>query len=218
MVTLTSKEAASFTSSSSTSTSVPTNPDLEIIQEVFGSLSNKKMEFETFNISKITTINKISTVILTSNNNNNSNINFDNTAEMSFSTKNRSKFLDPDKHFEDDDIEEDLKNFTVIAKAIPFAVTSNIKFTSKEKNNSKIILAINNIFAQNDNFKGISIYYINLMRSIDLFYDFTQYKPNMQFNERTIHVTDILLQMKPANIKQVFVKYETVTDFRMIVR
>ncbi|CAI2185487.1 12653_t:CDS:2 [Funneliformis geosporum] len=53
---------------------------------------------------------------------------------------------------------------------------------------------------------------------IKTFCDFSQYKADMQFNERTIHVTDILLQMKPANIKQVFAKYGTVTDFKMTVR
>ncbi|CAI2196908.1 13703_t:CDS:1, partial [Funneliformis geosporum] len=40
----------------------------------------------------------------------------------------------------------------------------------------------------------------------------------MQFNERTIQFTDIPLQMKPANIKQVFAKYGTVTNFKMTVR
>ncbi|CAI2198150.1 8558_t:CDS:1, partial [Funneliformis geosporum] len=53
---------------------------------------------------------------------------------------------------------------------------------------------------------------------IDTFCDFFQYKADMQFNERTIHVTDIPLQMKPANIKQVFAKYETVTNFKMTVK
>ncbi|CAI2194578.1 7832_t:CDS:2, partial [Funneliformis geosporum] len=129
------KEAISSTlapSSSSTSTSIPTNLDLEIIQEVFGSLPEKIME---------------------------------------------SKLLNPDEYLEDDDIEEYLKDFTIVTKAAPFTVTSNIKFTPKEKNNTDI-----------------------------------------QFNERTIYVTDIPLQMKPANIKQVFAKYGTVTDFKMTVR
>ncbi|CAI2190181.1 17025_t:CDS:2, partial [Funneliformis geosporum] len=145
-----SKEAVISTpapSSSSTSTSVPTNLDLEIVQEVFA--------------------------------------------------KDRSKLLDPDEYLEDDDMKEDLKDFTVVTKATPFAVTTHIKFTPKEKNNSKIILAINNI---------------------DTFCDFSQYKNDMQFNERTIHVTDISLQMKPANIKQVFAKYGSITDFKMTVR
>ncbi|CAI2196505.1 15291_t:CDS:2, partial [Funneliformis geosporum] len=53
---------------------------------------------------------------------------------------------------------------------------------------------------------------------IDTFCDFSQYKADMQFNERTIYVTDIPLQMKPANIKQVFAKYESITDFKMTVR
>ncbi|CAI2183689.1 4290_t:CDS:2 [Funneliformis geosporum] len=122
-----------------------------------------------------------------------------NISENTSSSKDRSKLLDPDKYLEDDDIEEDLKDFTIITKATTFAVTSNIKFTPKEKNNSKIILAINNDFAQNDDFRGINT-----------FCDFSQYKADMQFNKRIIHVTDISLQMKPANIKQDFAKYRTV--------
>ncbi|CAI2190117.1 1692_t:CDS:1 [Funneliformis geosporum] len=137
-------------------------------------------------------------------------------------------------------MKENLKDFTVFTKATPFTVAS-IKFILKEKNNSKIILAINNIFTQNDDFKKVSVHHVNLTYSIivyfvtldavitalhitipdlkiDSFCDFTQYKANMQFNERTIHVTNILLQLKPANIKQVFTKYRTVTDFRITVR
>ncbi|CAI2167711.1 2767_t:CDS:2 [Funneliformis geosporum] len=82
------------------------------------------MEFEFFDISKIATPNKISP----------------------------SKLLDPDEYLEDDDIEENLKDFTVITKATPFAVANHIKFIFKEKNNSKIILAVNNVFAQNNDF------------------------------------------------------------------
>ncbi|CAI2200951.1 9287_t:CDS:1, partial [Funneliformis geosporum] len=160
-----------------------------------------------------------------SNNNNNNNNKADEIPENSSSTKDRSKLLDPDEYLEDDDMEEDLKDFTVVTKATPFAVATHIKFTPKEKNNSKIILAINNVFAQNDDFRGVSIRLVNLTRSvivyfatsdvataalhvtipdlkIDTFFDFSQYKADMQFNERTIHVTDIPLQMKPANIKQ----------------
>ncbi|CAI2194435.1 15562_t:CDS:2, partial [Funneliformis geosporum] len=213
------KEAVSSTpapSSSSTSTSVPTNLDLEIVQEVFGSLPEKTMEFEVFDISNIATPNN-------------------------FPPVNRSKLLDPDEYLEDDDIKEDLKDFTVVTKATPFAAASHIKFTPKEKNNSKIILTINNIFAQNDEFRGVSVYHVNLTYSvivyfvtsdvataalhvtipdlkINIFCNFSQYKADMQFNEKTIHVTDIPLQMKPANIKQVFAKYGTVTNFKMTVR
>ncbi|CAI2175391.1 14301_t:CDS:2, partial [Funneliformis geosporum] len=124
------KEAVSPTptpSSSSTSTSVPTNLDLEIVQEVFGSLLEKTMEFEFFDVSKITTPNKISPVILPSNNNNNKNNKVDNIPENSSSTKDRSKLLDSDKYLEDDDMEEDLKDFIVVTKATPFAVASHIK-------------------------------------------------------------------------------------------
>ncbi|CAI2173202.1 17978_t:CDS:2 [Funneliformis geosporum] len=138
-------------SSSSTLTSVLTNLDLEIVQEVFDT----------------------------------------------------SKLLDPN-------MEEDLKDFTVVTKATPFAAATHIKFTPKEKNNSKIILAINNTAA--------ALHVIIPDLKIDIFCDFSQYKADMQFNEKTIHVTDITLQMKPANIKQVFAKYGSITNFKMTVR
>ncbi|CAI2170682.1 13470_t:CDS:2 [Funneliformis geosporum] len=112
----------------------------------------------------------------------------------------KSKLLDPDEYLENNDIEEDLKDFTAIIKATPFTVANNIK--------------------------GVLVHHVNLTRSvivyfvtldaaaaalhmtipdlkIDTFCDFSKYKTNMQFNERTIHIIDIPLQMKPANIKQV---------------
>ncbi|CAI2194330.1 1473_t:CDS:1 [Funneliformis geosporum] len=139
-------------SSFSTLTSVPTNLDLEIVQEVFGLLPEKIMEFEFFEVSKIATPNKISPVISSSNNNNNNYNKVDDIPENFSSIKNRSKLLDLDEYLEDDNMKEDLKDFTVITKAILFAVASHIKFTPKERNNSKIILTINNVFAQNDDF------------------------------------------------------------------
>ncbi|CAI2185866.1 206_t:CDS:2 [Funneliformis geosporum] len=131
------KEAVSSTpapSSSSNSTSVPTNLDLEIIQEVFSSLSEKKWSLNILTYLKLLLLTKF----------------------------HQSKLLDSDKHLEDNDMEKDLKDFTVVTKATPFAVASHIKFTSKEKNNSKIILAINNVFAQKDDFREVSIRHVNL--------------------------------------------------------
>ncbi|CAI2197720.1 7814_t:CDS:2, partial [Funneliformis geosporum] len=192
------------------------------------------MEFEFFDISKIATLNKISPVILPLNNNNNNNNKVDNIPESTSSTKVRSKLLDPDEYLEDDNMEEDLKDFTVVTKATPFAVASHIKFTPKEKNNSKIILAINNVFAQNDDFREVSVRRVNLTHSIIVYFVISDIAAaalhmtipdlridtfsDMQFNERTIHVTDIPLQMKSANIKQVFAKYGIVTNFKMTVR
>ncbi|CAI2194161.1 11768_t:CDS:2, partial [Funneliformis geosporum] len=176
------------------------------------------MDFEFFDVSKIATPNKISPVISPSNNNNKNNDKVDDIPENSSSANDRSKLLDPNEYLEDKDMEEDLKDFTVITKATPFVIATHIKFTPKEKNNSKIIHAINNVFAQNNDFRGVFIHRVNLTHSINTFCDFSQFKANMQFNERTIHVTDIPLQMKPANIKQVFAKYGTVNDFKMTVR
>ncbi|CAI2186459.1 5027_t:CDS:2 [Funneliformis geosporum] len=114
------------------------------------------MEFEFFDVSKIATPNKISTVILPSNNNNNNN--------------KKSKLLDLDEYLENDDMEEDLKDFIVVTKATPFAIASSIKFTPKEKNNSKIILAINNIFVQNDDFKEVSVCHVNLTNLVIVYF------------------------------------------------
>ncbi|CAI2170369.1 6984_t:CDS:2, partial [Funneliformis geosporum] len=205
------------------------------------SISSILTSFEIYDVSKIAIINKILTVISPSNNNNNNNMKVDNIFENSSSFKDRSKLLNPDEHLEDNNMEEGLKDFTIIIKATLFAITNSIKFTFKEKNNRKIILAINNIFTQNDDFKRISVCHINLTHSVIIYFimsdvataalymtipnfkikkflDFTQYKTDMQFNERIIHITDILLQIKPVNIKQVFVKYGTITNFRIIVR
>ncbi|CAI2191053.1 1077_t:CDS:2 [Funneliformis geosporum] len=46
----------------------------------------------------------------------------DNISENPSSSKNRSKLLDSNKYLEDDDIEEDLKDFTVVIKTTLFIV------------------------------------------------------------------------------------------------
>ncbi|CAI2200943.1 16944_t:CDS:2, partial [Funneliformis geosporum] len=79
---------------------------LEIVQEVFGSLPEKTMDFEFFDVSKIATPNKFSP----------------------------SKLLNPDEYLEDDDLEEDLKDFTVVTKATPFAVTTHSKVSVRHFN------------------------------------------------------------------------------------
>ncbi|CAI2171012.1 13083_t:CDS:2 [Funneliformis geosporum] len=131
--------STSAPSSSSTSTFVPTNLDLEIVQDVFD----------------------------------------------------KSTLLDPDKYLKDNDMEEDLKDFTVVTKATPFVVA---------------------------NATATALHVTIPDLKIDTFCDFSQYKADMQFNEKTINVIDIPLQMKPANIKQVFAKYETVTEFKITIR
>ncbi|CAI2169253.1 1852_t:CDS:1 [Funneliformis geosporum] len=95
------------------------------------------MDFEVFDISKIAAINKISPVISPLNNNNNNNIKVDNISKNSSSSKNRSKLLDTNEYFEDNDMKEDLKDFTVITKATPFAIANSIKFTSKKRITAK---------------------------------------------------------------------------------
>ncbi|CAI2192943.1 2242_t:CDS:1 [Funneliformis geosporum] len=128
------------------------------------------MDFEFFDVSKIATPNKISPVISPSNNNNKNNNKVDDISENSSSAKDRSKLLDPDEYLKDDDMEEDLKDFTVVTKATPFAIATHINFTPKEKNNSKIILAINNVFTQNNDFRGVSIIRVNLTCSVIVYF------------------------------------------------
>ncbi|CAI2174856.1 6303_t:CDS:1 [Funneliformis geosporum] len=138
-------------------------------------------------------------------------------------------------------MEKDLKEFTIVIKTTLFVITSHISLLQKKKINSKIILAINNIFVHNNDFKGVLVYRINLTHSIIIYFaisdvatttflvtilefkiknlfDYTQYKEDMKFNECTIYVTNISLQMKPSTIKQVFTKYESIIDFKMTAK
>ncbi|CAI2197409.1 4669_t:CDS:2, partial [Funneliformis geosporum] len=109
----------------------------------------------------------------------------------------RSKLLDPNEHFEDNDIEEDLKDFTVVTKTIPLQ------------------LQVVSIYFAMSNMTVAALHVTIPDLKIKTFCNFSQYKADMQFNERTIYVTDILLQMKLATIKNVFAKYRSDTDFRM---
>ncbi|CAI2197261.1 20072_t:CDS:2, partial [Funneliformis geosporum] len=96
-------------------------------------------------------------------------------------------------------MEEDLKDFTVVTKATPFAVASNIKGVSVHHVNlthSVIVYFVTSDMA------AAALYMTIPDLKIETFCDFSQYKADMQFNEKTIYVTDILLQMKPANFKQ----------------
>ncbi|CAI2170849.1 5187_t:CDS:2, partial [Funneliformis geosporum] len=123
----------------------------------------------------------------------------------------KSKLLDPDEYLKGDDMEEDLKDFTVVTKATPFAV-ARVSVRRVNLMHSVIVY-----FAMSD--AATAALHVTIPDlKINTFCDFSQYKADMQFNERTIHVTDIPLQMKPANIKQVFTKYGSITNFKMIVR
>ncbi|CAI2197475.1 7156_t:CDS:2, partial [Funneliformis geosporum] len=91
--------------------------------------------------------------IVQENNNSNNNMKVNNFSENFSSSKDKLKLLNPNEYLEDDDMEEDLKDFTVVTKAIPFAVVT-----------------INNIFAQNDDFRVVSVRYINLTRSVIVYF------------------------------------------------
>ncbi|CAI2199593.1 3549_t:CDS:2, partial [Funneliformis geosporum] len=185
-----------------------------IVQEVFGSLPEKTMEFEVFDISNIATPNKFSPVNSPSNNNNNNNTKVDDIPESSSLTKDSSKLLDPDEYLEDNDMEEDLKDFTVVTKAIPLQLLVILRVSVCHVNLMHSVI----VYFTTSDVATTALPMTIPDLKIDTFCDFSQYKADMQFKERTIHVTDIPLQIKPANIKQVFAKYGTVTDFKMIVR
>ncbi|CAI2167829.1 13156_t:CDS:2 [Funneliformis geosporum] len=106
-----------------------------------------------------------------------------------------SNLLDPDEYFENDDMEEDLKDFTIVTKATPFTITNNIKEVSIYRVNLTRSVIV--YFAISD--AAATALHVTIPDlKIDTFCDFFQYKADMQFNEKTIHVTDIPLQMKPA--------------------
>ena len=104
-----------------------------------------------------------------------------------------------------------------------------------------IIKAINNHFAHNDAFKGVNVRCVNFVRSaviyfanqesmvsassvkfpdlgIDQLIDYATYKDNMQFHQRTLHITDIHLNVKQDSLTSVFTKYGKITNVKMQTR
>ncbi|CAI2187123.1 18204_t:CDS:2, partial [Funneliformis geosporum] len=110
----------------------------------------------------------------------------DDIPENSSSSKIRSKLLDPDEYLEDDDMKEDLKDFSIITKATPFAI-ARVSVRCVNLTYSVIVY-----FATSDTTTAALHVTITDLK-IDTFCDFSQYKADIQFNERTIHVTDIPL-------------------------
>ena len=48
--------------------------------------------------------------------------------------------------------------------------------------------------------------------------DYAEYKDNMQFQQRTLHITDIHLNTKQDSLTSVFAKYGKITNVRMQTR
>ncbi|CAI2191510.1 8124_t:CDS:2, partial [Funneliformis geosporum] len=126
--------------------------------------------------------------------------------------KDRSKLLNSDEYLKDDDMEEDLKDFTIVTKATSFAVASNIKFTHKERTTAKLFL-LSTMFLLNDDFKGVLVYRVNLTRSVIIYFAMSNAAA------AALHMTIPDLKIDTfSNIQQVFTKYGTVTNFKMTVR
>ena len=149
--------------------------------------------------------------------------------------------LDTDEFVPIDDdanMETDNTDFIVITRPTPFACAATIPKSAKELPTSKIIQDINNLFAKDDAFKGLNVRWVNFVRSaiiyfdnaesmqaalpsalpalgIDKFVDYTTHKENTQFQNRTLRVTDIHLNLKKEIISSIFSKYGTVTNIRM---
>jgi hypothetical protein len=151
--------------------------------------------------------------------------------------------IDPDEFVpvNEDNMETDTKDFIVIPRPTPFACAVTINKTAKELPTNTIIKTINEKFACDDAFKGVNVRRVNLTRSAILYFDnkeamytainlkfpdlgieqFTEYaayKENMQFQQRTLHIPDIHLNMKQDTFKSFFSKYGNIINVKMQTR
>src|SRR5215216_5067093 len=152
--------------------------------------------------------------------------------------------LDKDEYVpieDDENMETDTRDFITITCPTAFACASTISKPARELPTQTIVKTINNHFAHNDAFKGINVRRVNFIRSaviyfadqksmvsassvkfpdlgIDQLIDYNEYKDNMQFHQRTLHITDIHLNIKQDFLTSVFTKYGKVTNVRMQTR
>src|SRR5215216_3825072 len=152
--------------------------------------------------------------------------------------------LDKDEYvpIEDDEkMDTDTRDFITITRPTAFACASTISKQAKEFTTHLIVKTINNHFAHNDAFKGVNVRRVNFVRSaviyfadqesmisassvkfpdlgIDQLIDYKIYKDNMQFHQRTLHITDIHLNVKQDSLTSVFTKYGKVTNVKMQTR
>ena len=132
---------------------------------------------------------------------------------------------------------ENEKDFIIVTKPTAFALATKIPEELK-KHPRDVIKMINDVFLNKDSFKGANYRHVNLVKSIIVYFDnkpnmdeannviitkddytlsplenFKQYKTNMQFNTRTIHVSDIKLDIKIDVVKSIFSKYDTIMNY-----
>ena len=131
---------------------------------------------------------------------------------------------------------ENEKDFIVVSKPTAFALAAAIP-TEPKKHPKEIIKMVNEAFIDKDSFKGANYRRVNLVRSIIVYFDnkpdmddalnvsitkddytlppledYKVYKTNMQFDARTIHVSDLRLDLKIDVVKSIFSKYSTITN------
>ena len=122
------------------------------------------------------------------------------------------------------------KDFTVITRSTPFACAATIAKSPKELPTATILKIVNAHFALDDAFRGINVRYVNLVRSIVIYFNdqqsietalnakfpdldinqlvlYATYKENMQFPQCTICITDIHLNLKKEQLTNIFAKY-----------
>ena len=129
------------------------------------------------------------------------------------------------------------EDFIVVTKPTSFAVVATIPKDPK-KSSREIIKMVNDVFIDKEGFKGANIRRVHLVRSVVVYFDnnkdkidttdlviqiegyilpkledFDTYKTSMQFDVHTIKVTDLHLNLKIDEIKTLFSKYGTITNY-----
>ena len=131
---------------------------------------------------------------------------------------------------------ENEKDFIVVTKPTNFALATKLPDDPK-KHPRDVIKMVNDAFLNLDSFKGANYRRVNLVRSIVVYFDnqhdmddatnviiqkddyklppledYELYKTNMQFNARTLHVSDLRLDLKIDVIRSIFSKYGNITN------
>ena len=163
-------------------------------------------------------------------------------ASSSKTTQLRPNLIDPDEYVHHEDIDDDAmdfeneKDFIVVAKPTAFALAARIPDDPK-KPPKEIIKMVNEAFINKESFKGANYRHVNLVRSIIVYFndkqdmddthnviiqkeeyklppleEYETYKTNMQFNARTIHVSDLRLDLKIDVVQSIFSKYGKITN------
>ena len=133
------------------------------------------------------------------------------------------------------------KDFTVITRSTPFACAATIPKSPKDLPTATISKIVNAHFALDDAFRRINVRYVNLVRSIVIYFNdqqsiesalnaqfpdldikqlvqYATYKENMQFPQRTLRITDIHLNLKKEQLTNIFAKYSKIVTVQMFTR